>query len=142
MNFFIVMCWRVGCCINVGIPGFVQSHCINVDEYFGTHDLPNLLKVLDADYKHELIGERLTTTPTHYAYLKIAEGCDRPCSFCAIPLMRGGHVSTPIEDLVTEATKLAKKGIKELILIAQDLTYYGLDIYKKRDIYWSIIKCK
>ena len=104
----------------------------NVDEYFGTHDLPNLLKVLDADYKHELIGERLTTTPTHYAYLKIAEGCDRPCSFCAIPLMRGGHVSTPIEDLVTEATKLAKKGIKELILIAQDLTYYGLDLYKKR----------
>ena len=88
-------------------------------------DLPNLLKVLDADYKHELVGERLTTTPTHYAYLKIAEGCDRPCSFCAIPLMRGKHVSTPIEDLVTEATKLAKKGIKELILIAQDLTFYG-----------------
>jgi len=104
----------------------------NVDQYFGTHDLPNLLKALEADYKHELVGERLTTTPKHYAYLKIAEGCDRPCSFCAIPLMRGGHISTPIEDLVIEATKLAEKGIKELILIAQDLTYYGLDIYKKR----------
>jgi ribosomal protein S12 methylthiotransferase len=90
------------------------------------------LKVLEADYKHELIGERLTTTPKHYAYLKIAEGCDRPCSFCAIPLMRGKHVSTPVEELVIEATKLAEKGIKELILIAQDLTYYGLDIYKKR----------
>jgi len=104
----------------------------NVDQYFGTHDLPNLLKVLEADYKHELIGERLTTTPKHYAYLKIAEGCDRPCSFCAIPLMRGKHVSTPIEDIITEATKLAEKGIKEVMLIAQDLTYYGLDIYKKR----------
>jgi ribosomal protein S12 methylthiotransferase len=87
---------------------------------------------LEADYKHELVGERLTTTPKHYAYLKIAEGCDRPCSFCAIPLMRGGHISTPIEEIVIEAEKLAKKGVKELILIAQDLTYYGLDIYKKR----------
>ena len=104
----------------------------NVDQYFGTHDLPNLLKALEADYKHELIGERLTTTPKHYAYLKIAEGCDRPCSFCAIPLMRGKHVSKTIENLVIEAKKLAEKGIKELILIAQDLTYYGLDIYKKR----------
>ena len=94
--------------------------------------LPNLLKALEADYKHELVGERLTTTPKHYAYLKIAEGCDRPCSFCAIPLMRGGHISTPIEEIVIEAEKLAKKGVKELILIAQDLTYYGLDIYKKR----------
>jgi len=94
--------------------------------------LPNLLKALEADYKHELIGERLTTTPKHYAYLKIAEGCDRPCSFCAIPLMRGKHISTPIEEVVEEATKLAKNGVKELILIAQDLTYYGLDIYKKR----------
>ena len=94
--------------------------------------MPKLLKALGADYKHELIGERLTTTPKHYAYLKIAEGCDRPCSFCAIPLMRGKHVSKSIEDLVTESEKLAKNGVKELILIAQDLTYYGLDIYKKR----------
>lgn len=104
----------------------------DVDQYFGTRDLPILLKHLGADYKHELVGERLTTTPKHYAYLKISEGCDRPCSFCAIPLMRGGHISTPIEKLVTEAQKLAKKGVKELILIAQDLTFYGLDIYKKR----------
>ncbi|MDM1550344.1 30S ribosomal protein S12 methylthiotransferase RimO [Empedobacter falsenii] len=106
----------------------------NVDQYFGTRELPLLLKALGADYKHELVGERLTTTPRHYAYLKIAEGCDRPCSFCAIPLMRGGNVSRPIEDLVTEASKLAKNGTKELILIAQDLTYYGLDIYKKREL--------
>lgn len=119
-------------CLSERYKSDLEKEIPNVDEYFGTHDLPNLLKVLDADYKHELLGERLTTTPTHYAYLKIAEGCDRPCSFCAIPLMRGKHVSTPIEDLVVEATKLAKKGIKELILIAQDLTYYGLDIYKKR----------
>lgn len=119
-------------CLSERYKPDLQKEIPNVDEYFGTHDLPNLLKVLDADYKHELIGERLTTTPIHYAYLKIAEGCDRPCSFCAIPLMRGKHVSTPIENLVIEATKLAKKGIKELILIAQDLTYYGLDIYKKR----------
>lgn len=104
----------------------------DVDQYFGTRDLPILLKHLGADYKHELVGERLVTTPKHYAYLKISEGCDRPCSFCAIPLMRGGHISTPIEKLVEEASKLAKKGTKELILIAQDLTYYGLDIYKKR----------
>lgn len=104
----------------------------DVDQYFGTRDLPILLKHLGADYKHELVGERLTTTPKHYAYLKISEGCDRPCSFCAIPLMRGGHISTPIEKLVTETQKLAKKGVKELILIAQDLTFYGLDIYKKR----------
>lgn len=104
----------------------------DVDQYFGTRDLPILLKHLGADYKHELVGERLTTTPKHYAYLKISEGCDRPCSFCAIPLMRGGHISTPIEKLVIEAQKLAKKGVKELILIAQDLTFYGLDIYKKR----------
>ena len=104
----------------------------NVDQYFGTTDLPKLLKVLGADYKHELLGERLTTTPKHYAYLKISEGCDRPCSFCAIPLMRGKHKSTPIEQLVIEAKNLAKNGVKELILIAQDLTYYGLDIYNKR----------
>ena len=106
----------------------------NVDQYFGTTELPQLLKALGANYKHELIGERLTTTPKNYAYLKIAEGCDRPCSFCAIPLMRGKHRSTPIEDLVTEAKKLAANGVKELILIAQDLTYYGLDLYKKRSL--------
>ncbi len=106
----------------------------NVDEYFGTTELPGLLKALGADYKHELIGERLTTTPKNYAYLKIAEGCDRPCSFCAIPIMRGKHRSTPIEDIVIEAEKLAAKGVKELILIAQDLTYYGLDLYKKRNL--------
>ena len=119
-------------CLSERYKPDLEKEISNVDQYFGTHDLPNLLKVLEADYKHELIGERLTTTPKHYAYLKIAEGCDRPCSFCAIPLMRGKHVSTPIEDLVTEATKLASKGIKEVMLIAQDLTYYGLDIYKKR----------
>jgi ribosomal protein S12 methylthiotransferase len=105
-----------------------------VDAWFGTNELPRLLKTLKADYKHELVGERLLTTPAHYAYLKIAEGCDRPCSFCAIPLMRGGHVSRPIEELVTEAKSLARRGTKELILIAQDLTYYGLDVYKKRNL--------
>jgi ribosomal protein S12 methylthiotransferase len=99
-----------------------------VDSFFGTNELPRLLKALKADYKHELVGERLLTTPAHYAYLKIAEGCDRPCSFCAIPLMRGKHVSTPMEELVKEASSLAKKGTKELILIAQDLTFYGLDL--------------
>ena len=104
----------------------------NVDEYFGTTDLPKLLKALKADYKHELIGERLTTTPKNYAYLKISEGCDRPCSFCAIPLMRGKHRSKSIEDLVDETKNLVKNGVKEVILIAQDLTYYGLDLYKKR----------
>ena len=104
----------------------------DVDQYFGTRDLPLLLKHLGADYKHELVGERMITTPKHYAYLKISEGCDRPCSFCAIPLMRGKHISTSIENLVLEAKKLATKGVKELILIAQDLTFYGLDIYKKR----------
>ena len=119
-------------CLSERYKPDLEKEIPNVDQYFGTHDLPNLLKVLEADYKHELIGERLTTTPKHYAYLKIAEGCDRPCSFCAIPLMRGKHRSTPIEDIVTEATKLAEKGIKEIMLIAQDLTYYGLDIYKKR----------
>ena len=103
-----------------------------VDEYFGTSDLPQLLKVLGADYKHELVGERILTTPKHFAYLKIAEGCDRPCSFCAIPLMRGKHRSTPIEELVQQTKCLVKDGVKELILIAQDLTYYGLDIYNKR----------
>ncbi len=98
-----------------------------VDSFFGTNELPRLLKALKADYKHELVGERLLTTPAHYAYLKIAEGCDRPCSFCAIPIMRGKHVSRPMEELVKEAASLAKKGTKELILIAQDLTFYGLD---------------
>ena len=119
-------------CLSERYKPDLEREITNVDQYFGTTDLPKLLKVLGADYKHELLGERLTTTPKHYAYLKIAEGCDRPCSFCAIPLMRGKHKSTPIEQLVIEAKKLAKNGVKELILIAQDLTYYGLDIYKKR----------
>jgi ribosomal protein S12 methylthiotransferase len=112
----------------------LEKEIPNIDQFFGTTELPLLLKALGADYKHELIGERLTTTPKNYAYLKIAEGCDRPCSFCAIPLMRGKHKSTPIEHLVIEAQKLAKNGVKELILIAQDLTYYGLDLYKKRNL--------
>lgn len=103
-----------------------------VNAFFGTRELPRLLKTLKADYKHELVGERLLTTPNHYAYFKIAEGCDRPCSFCAIPLMRGKNISTPIEELVKQAKGLAAKGVKELMLIAQDLTYYGLDLYKKR----------
>lgn len=106
----------------------------NVDSWFGTRELPRLLKTLKADYKSELVGERLLTTPVHYAYLKISEGCDRPCSFCAIPLMRGMHKSTPIEQLVDQAKSLAAQGTKELILIAQDSTYYGLDIYKKRNL--------
>lgn len=112
----------------------LEKEIPNVDQYFGTTELPLLLKALGADYKHELLGERLTTTPKNYAYLKIAEGCDRPCSFCAIPIMRGKHVSQPIEKLVKEAEGLAAKGVKELILIAQDLTYYGLDLYKKRNL--------
>ncbi|WP_445756954.1 30S ribosomal protein S12 methylthiotransferase RimO [Polaribacter sp.] len=130
-------------CLSERYKPDLEKEIPNVDQYFGTHDLPNLLKVLEADYKHELIGERLTTTPKHYAYLKIAEGCDRPCSFCAIPLMRGKHKSTPIENIITEATKLASKGIKEIMLIAQDLTYYGLDIYKKRalaDLLEALVK--
>ncbi|AIY13435.1 MULTISPECIES: 30S ribosomal protein S12 methylthiotransferase RimO [Cellulophaga] len=121
-------------CLSERYKPDLQKEIPNVDEYFGTTELPGLLKALGADYKHELIGERLTTTPKNYAYLKIAEGCDRPCSFCAIPIMRGKHKSTPIENLVVEAEKLAAKGVKELILIAQDLTYYGLDIYKKRNL--------
>lgn len=121
-------------CLSERYKPDLQREIPNVDEYFGTSDLPNLLKALGADYKHELIGERLTTTPKNYAYLKIAEGCDRPCSFCAIPLMRGKHKSKPIEELVAESEKLAEKGVKELILIAQDLTYYGLDLYKKRNL--------
>ena len=119
-------------CLSERYKPDLESEIPDVDAYFGTRDMPLLLKTLGADYKHELVGERMTTTPKHFAYLKIAEGCDRPCSFCAIPLMRGGHSSTPIEDLVTEAQKLAAKGVKELILIAQDLTYYGLDLYKER----------
>ena len=121
-------------CLSERYKPDLQREIPNVDEYFGTSDLPNLLKALGADYKHELIGERLTTTPKNYAYLKIAEGCDRPCSFCAIPLMRGKHKSRPMEELIIEAEKLAAKGVKELILIAQDLTYYGLDLYKKRNL--------
>jgi ribosomal protein S12 methylthiotransferase len=123
----------IGCLSERYKPDLVKE-IPDVDQYFGTTELPQLLKALGADYKHELIGERLTTTPKNYAYLKIAEGCDRPCSFCAIPLMRGKHRSTPIEDLVVEAEKLAANGVKELILIAQDLTYYGLDLYKKRNL--------
>ena len=119
-------------CLSERYKPDLEKEIPDVDQYFGTRDLPLLLKALGADYKRELVGERLTTTPQHYAYLKISEGCDRPCSFCAIPLMRGGHKSTPIEDLVIEAEKLAAKGVVELILIAQDLTYYGLDLYKKR----------
>ena len=121
-------------CLSERYKPDLQKEIPDVDQYFGTTELPNLLRALEADYKHELIGERLTTTPKNYAYLKIAEGCDRPCSFCAIPLMRGKHKSTPIEELVIEAEKLATNGVKEIILIAQDLTYYGLDIYKKRNL--------
>src|SRR5690606_13921595 len=106
----------------------------NVDAWFGTRDLSRLLKVFKADYRRELVGERILTNPSHYAYLKISEGCDRPCSFCAIPLMRGGHVSRPVESLVAEATNLAKNGVRELLIIAQDSTYYGLDLYKKRTL--------
>ena len=119
-------------CLSQRYQGELEPEFPEVDAWFGTRDLPRLLKTLKADYKKELIGERLLTTPNHFAYLKIAEGCDRPCSFCAIPLMRGKHRSTPIEDLVEQAKSLAAKGVKELMLIAQDLTYYGLDLYKKR----------
>ncbi len=119
-------------CLSERYKPDLEREIPDVDQYFGTRDLPILLKHLGADYRHELVGERLTTTPRHYAYLKISEGCDRPCTFCAIPLMRGNHISTPIENLVKEAGNLAKNGVKELILIAQDLTFYGLDIYKKR----------
>ncbi len=121
-------------CLSERYKPDLQKEIPNVDEYFGTSDLPNLLKALGADYRHELLGERLTTTPKNYAYLKIAEGCDRPCSFCAIPLMRGKHKSKPMEELVAETERLAANGVKELILIAQDLTYYGLDLYKRRNL--------
>ena len=130
-------------CLSERYKPDLEKEIPDVDQYFGTSELPALLKVLGADYKHELIGERLTTTPKNYAYLKVSEGCDRPCSFCAIPLMRGAHISTPIEALVTEAEKPAAKGVKELILIAQDITYYGLDLYKKRalaDLLRALVK--
>lgn len=121
-------------CLSQRYKDDLEKEIPEVDAFFGTKDLPRLLKTLKADYKHELIGERLLTTPNHYAYFKIAEGCDRPCSFCAIPLMRGKHVSTPMEQLVDQAKNLASNGVKELMLIAQDLTYYGLDLYKKRNL--------
>jgi ribosomal protein S12 methylthiotransferase len=121
-------------CLSERYKPELEAEITNVDAYFGTNDLQNLLTSIGADYKHELIGERLLTTPSHFAYFKIAEGCNRPCSFCAIPLMRGKHLSTPMEDLVKAAEKLAKNGTKELIFIAQDLTYYGLDLYGKRNL--------
>ena len=130
-------------CLSERYKTDLEKEIPQVDAYFGTTDLPQLLKVLGADYKHELIGERMLTTPKYFAYMKIAEGCDRPCSFCAIPLMRGKHNSTPIEELVKQAKHLASDGVKELILIAQDLTYYGLDLYKKRslaDLLRSLVK--
>ncbi len=121
-------------CLSQRYKDDLEREIPQVDAYFGTRDLPRLLKTLKANYKHELVGERILTTHSHYAYMKISEGCDRPCSFCAIPLMRGGHVSRPIEELVKEAQNLAKNGTKELLLIAQDSTYYGLDLYKKRNL--------
>lgn len=121
-------------CLSERYKPELKKEIPNIDEYFGTRDLPRLLKTLKADYKQELVGERLLTTPLHYAYFKISEGCDRPCAFCAIPLMRGKHISIPVERLIQQAMDLAKQGVKELILIAQDLTYYGLDIYKKRSL--------
>ena len=121
-------------CLSERYKPELEAEIKNVDSFFGTNDLQNLLNSIGADYKHELVGERLLTTPSHFSYFKIAEGCNRPCSFCAIPLMRGKHVSKPIDDLVKEAKYLAKNGTKELILIAQDLTYYGLDLYSKRNL--------
>jgi ribosomal protein S12 methylthiotransferase len=121
-------------CLSERYKKDLEKEIPEVDAYFGTRDLPKILKTLKADYKHELVGERLLTTPQHYAYFKISEGCDRPCSFCAIPLMRGKHLSVPIDELVKRAGTLAAKGTRELLMIAQDLTYYGLDIYKKREL--------
>jgi ribosomal protein S12 methylthiotransferase len=121
-------------CLSERYKPELEAEITNVDSFFGTNDLQNLLTSIGADYKHELVGERLLTTPSHYSYFKIAEGCNRPCSFCAIPLMRGKHISKSIDDLVKEARFLAKNGTKELILIAQDLTYYGLDLYGKRNL--------
>ena len=130
-------------CLSERYKPDLEKEMPEVDAYFGTTDLPQLLKALGADYKHELLGERVTTTPKNFAYFKVSEGCDRPCSFCAIPLMRGKHRSTPIEELVLRAEKLAQNGVKELLLIAQDLTYYGLDLYKKRrlaDLLLALVK--
>jgi len=121
-------------CLSQRYKDDLEKEIPQVDAFFGTREVPALLKKFKADYKHELVGERITTTSSHYAYIKIAEGCDRPCSFCAIPIMRGKHISRPIEELIKEAKNLAKNGTKELLLIAQDLTYYGLDIYKKRNL--------
>jgi len=121
-------------CLSERYKDDLQKEIPDVDAWFGTRDLSRLLKQLNANYKHELVGERILTNPSHFAYLKISEGCDRPCSFCAIPIMRGKHISRPIEELVLEAKNLAKKGTKELLLIAQDSTYYGLDLYKKRNL--------
>ena len=121
-------------CLSQRYGSELSKEIPEVDSFFGTRELPKLLKTLKADYKKELVGERLLTTPAHYAYFKIAEGCDRPCSFCAIPLMRGKHRSKPIEELVDSAKQLVQSGTKELILIAQDLTYYGLDLYGKRNL--------
>jgi ribosomal protein S12 methylthiotransferase len=121
-------------CLSERYKPELEKDIPEVDAFFGTRDLPRLLKTLKADYKHELVGERVLTTPLHYAYFKISEGCDRPCSFCAIPLMRGKHISVPIEQLVKQAETLAKNGTKELMIIAQDSTYYGLDIYKERKL--------
>lgn len=119
-------------CLSQRYKDDLEENIPEVDAFFGTLELPGLLATLNADYKHELIGERAITTPMHYAYMKISEGCNRTCSFCAIPLMRGGHISRPIEELVNEAKTLARRGVKELLLIAQELTYYGLDLYKER----------
>lgn len=121
-------------CLSERYKNNLEAEIPEVDAYFGTMELPQILKRFNADYKSELVGERLLSTPAHYAYLKISEGCNRTCSFCAIPLMRGGHVSKPIEQLVAEAESLVKRGVKEIMLIAQELTYYGLDLYKKRDL--------
>lgn len=121
-------------CLSERYKNDLEAEIPEVDAYFGTMELPGLLAKFNADYKHELIGERVITTPMHYAYLKISEGCNRTCSFCAIPLMRGKHISRPIEELVKEASNLAKHGVKELMLIAQELTYYGLDLYKERQL--------
>jgi len=121
-------------CLSERYKDDLQKEIPDVDAWFGTRDLSRLLKQLNANYKHELVGERILTNPSHFAYLKISEGCDRPCSFCAIPIMRGKHISKPMEELVLEAQNLAKQGTKELLLIAQDSTYYGLDLYKKRNL--------
>jgi len=121
-------------CLSQRYRDDLEKEIPGVDAFFGTLELPQLLKKFNADYKHQLLGERITSTSRHYAYLKISEGCDRPCSFCAIPIMRGGHLSRPINDLILEAKNLVKNGTKEILIIAQDSTYYGIDIYKKRKL--------